>query len=143
MVPNNLKIAKICPVYKEGLKNDFSNYRPISVLPSFSKIFEKLVYSRLYNYLSKLNIITESQFGFRSKHSSFMALIDLYDNLSQAIDDRRIPLAVFIDLKKAFDTVNFEILLHKLEHYGIRGVALAWFRSYLSDRFQSVSIENI
>ena len=141
--PERLKYAKICPIYKNGAANEFSNYRPISVLPSFSKIFEKIVHERLYNYLMRCNILSDAQYGFRSKHSAYMALIDMYDKVTKSIDDRQATLGVFIDLQKAFDTVNFEILLKKLEHYGIRGMPLEWFNSYLTNRQQSVSLVGV
>ena len=141
--PDKLKIAKICPVYKGGVRNEFSNYRPISILPSFSKIFEKVVHIRLHNYLFKHSIISDAQYGFRSKHSTYMALVDLYDKVSKFIDERQVTLGVFVDLQKAFDTVNFNILLKKLEHYGIRGSPLKWFESYLTNRFQSVSLNDV
>src|SRR5437867_11859207 len=126
--PLQLKLAKVCPICKSGSDKDFNNYRPISVLPSFSKIFEKLVYNRLYSFLTKHNLITNSQYGFRGQHSTYMAHLDLYDKISNIVDERQIPLGIFIDLQKAFDTVNFSILLNKLEFYGIRGLPLSWFR---------------
>ena len=138
-VPNQLKLARVCPIFKNGSGKEFNNYRPISVLPSFSKIFEKLVYNRLYTFFEKFNLVTNSQYGFREKHSTYMAHLDLYDKISKMIDEHKIPLGVFIDLKKAFDTVNVQILLQKLDFYGIRGLPLCWFQSYLTDRFQSVS----
>ena len=141
--PDALKIAKICPIYKGGPKNEIGNYRPISVLPSFSKIFEKLVYKRLYNYITKLDILIPNQYGFRPSHSASMALLDLYDKLSENIENRKYVIGIFIDLQKAFDTVNHDILLKKLHHYGIRGIALKWFSNYLSDRTQYVSINNV
>jgi exonuclease III len=99
-VPDLLKIAKVCPIHKDGAKNDFSNYRPISLLPSFSKIFEKLVFIRLVKYLDKMNILSPSQYGFRAHHSTSMALLDLYDKISLAIDDKKYAVGIFIDLQK-------------------------------------------
>ena len=143
MVPDELKIAKVIPVYKAGAKNEFSNYRPISILPFFSKIFEKIVYARLINYLNKLDILTPSQYGFRKKSSTYMALVDICDQITNSIDNRDYCAGVFIDLSKAFDTIDHTILLTKLQHYGIRGVALDWFKSYLTNRAQFVSIESV
>jgi len=140
--PSALKIAKVFPIRKDGSKSEIGNYRPISLLPSFSKIYEKLVHSRLYNYLTKLNILTEAQFGFRKKRSATMAIIDLYDKISQSSDEKKFSIGLFIDLKKAFDTVDYHVLLSKFEHYGVRGVSLLWFRSYLSNRYQYVDIKN-
>ena len=143
IVPKLLKMAKVCPVYKNGSRSEIGNYRPISVLPSFSKIFEKLVFERLNNYLTEMNIIISNQYGFRAHHSTTMALLDLYDRISQNIDDKKFIIGLFIDLQKAFDTINHDILLVKLFHYGIRGIALDWFNSYLSGRQQCVSINNV
>ena len=113
-MPDLLKIAKVCPIYKGGQKNEFANYRPISILPSFSKIVGKLVYNRLYAYVTKNNILSPNQFGFRSEHSTSMALVDFYDKVSQAVDNKEFSIGIFINLQKAFDTVNHQILLDKL-----------------------------
>jgi len=137
--PDALKIAKVCPIFKNGDKSDFQNYRPISVLPCFSKIFEKVVNNRLLYYLDSHGILNGNQYGFRKGHSTYMALIDLYDHISKAVEDREYSAGVFIDLSKAFDTLNHDILLKKLELYGVRGVALDWFKSYLANRSQCVS----
>ena len=139
VVPQELKIARVIPIFKSGDEAVFVNYRPVSVLPVFSKLLEKVIYRRLYNFLTKYNILFNNQYGFRKNHSTALALIHLYDKLSSAIDNRKFTIGVFIDLSKAFDTVNHEILLAKLQHYGVRGTPLKWFKSYLSDREQFVS----
>jgi hypothetical protein len=136
--PDNLKVAKVCPIHKTGEKSLFSNYRPISVLPTFSKIFEKAVSFRLMSFLEKNSILLKNQYGFRKNHSTYMAIIDMYDKISRAIDDGEYAVGVFIDLSKAFDTLNHEVLLSKLEYYGVRGTALVWFRNYLFNRQQYV-----
>jgi hypothetical protein len=123
-----LKIAKVCPVYKAEAENSFSNYRPFSVLPSFSKIFEKVVHRRLSNYMYSKCILNNNQYGFRQNHSTYMALQDMYYKISQAVDDREFAIGIFVDLSKAFDTINHDILLHKLEYYGVHGIALQWFK---------------
>ena len=143
IVPNELKIAKVVPIYKAGDANVFSNYRPISVLPLFSKILQKVVASRLTDYLDLYQMINKNQFGFRRNCSTSMAVIHMMEKITKALDDKLYAIGVFIDLSKAFDTVNHQILLKKLEFYGIRGVALEWFRSYLSDRCQYVAINDI
>ena len=141
--PNCLKVAKVCPIYKSGAKNTFTNYRPISILPSFSKIYEKAVSLRLMTFLeAKCNII-DNQYGFRSKRSTYMALMQMYDKISSAIDNNEYSVGIFIDLSKAFDTLNHKILLKKLENYGIRGIALKWFHNYLQDRKQYVFLNGI
>ena len=138
--PGTLKVAKVIPVYKSDDVNSVSNYRPISVLTAFSKITEKLVCTRLNKFLSDNAVLHSSQFGFREKLSTAMALLKLTDDISRSIDEGSITVGVFIDLAKAFDTVDHRILLSKLKHYGIRGVVNSWFASYLSNREQYVKI---
>ena len=136
--PDQLKIAKVRPIFKNGDKSEFSNYRPISVLPSFSKIFEKLMYNRLMSYLLKHSVLYEHQYGFRPKHSTLLAITEMTEKVTQALDNKQFAIGVFIDLSKAFDTLDHCILLDKLKHYGIRGTALNWFESYLKNRQQFV-----
>ena len=132
--PNKLKIAKVIPIFKKGLLTSKSNYRPISLLSIFSKIFEKLMHKRLYGFLEVCEVLYGMQFGFRTGHSTDHALISLTETIKYTLDNQRFGCGIFIDLQKAFDTVNHDILIKKLEHYGIRGTALHWFQSYLSNR---------
>ena len=141
IVSNELKIAKVVPVYKSGNENIFSNYR--SVLPFFSKFFEKVVANRLTEYLDKYHMLNTNQFGFRKNCSTSMAVINMLEKITKALDEKLYTIGIFIDLSKAFDTVNHQILLSKLSHYGIRGVALDWFNSYLCNRFQYVAINHV
>ena len=143
IVPNDLKIAKVCPIFKNGERAQFKNYRPISILPSFSKIFEKLVNNRLTSYLVKTSILNNNQYGFRSRHSTSLAVIDMIDKISEAMDSNKFSIGLFLDLSKAFDTINHKILLDKLAHYGIRGLSLNWFVSYLANRFQFVEYNDV
>ena len=135
-VPKELKLAKVIPIHKKGPADVFSNYRPISLLPLFSKIFEKCMYVRLQSHLDKHEILYKKQFGFRAKHSTSHALLDFLLNSSKAIENKEIIVGIFLDFKKAFDSINHEILLDKLHFYGIRGVTLDLFRNYLLDRKQ-------
>ena len=141
--PQELKRANVIPLYKSGNQMSVNNYRPVSVLPVFSKIYEKVVYKRLYDYIVLHNILYDNQFGFREKHSSYMALITLIDHLSEALERGEAVIGLFLDFSKAFDTVDHEILLVKLHHYGIRGVMLDWFRDYLSNRTQCVVYDEV
>ena len=125
IVPDQMKIARVIPLFKAGDRSLFTNYRPVSILPSFSKFLEKVVYSRLYTYLSKLEILCDNQFGFRKHHSTSLALIELYEKVSLALDRNEHAVGVFLDLSKAFDTVDQNILLDKLEHFAAY-VALLW-----------------
>ena len=139
--PTSLKIARVVPIFKNGNASTVSNYRPISILSVFSKVFEKIVHTRLEKYLLENAILHSNQFGFRSRLSTCMALLELMNKLTASIDAGEIPVGLFIDLAEAFDTVDHRILLSKLQHYGIRGNAFQWFESYLSDRKQCVSID--
>ena len=138
--PDNLKLAKVITLYKKGSRDNPTNYRPISLLSIFSKIIEKIMYERVCRFLETCNILYPLQFGFREKHSTLHAIIGMTETIKEAIDNGMFGCGVFIDLQKAFDTVNHSILLKKLEHYGIRGVELSWFSSYLSKRKQFVSV---
>ena len=138
--PDPLKIAKVIPIFKKGDPSLASNYRPISVLSCINKMYEKILFRRLYNFLEKYNILYEFQFGFRQGHSTEHALVEIVDKMKQAIDNNELTCGLFLDLSKAFDTVNHEILLYKLDHYGIRGPALKLIKNYLTNRKQFVKI---
>jgi hypothetical protein len=143
VVPHKLKIAKIIPIFKSGDASDINNYRPISLLSSFSKILEKIVQTRLTNYLNAHNLITPQQFGFRSGHSTLHPMTLLLNKVTKALNDKKHSIIIFCDLKKAFDTCNHSILLKKLQRLGIRDTELEWFKSYLTDRKQFVTIDSI
>lgn len=134
IVPEHLKVAKVIPVYNKDDSEVFSNYRPVSVLPCFSKVLERLMFNRCMEYIDKNNILNEQQFGFRSNHSTYMAVIELVDKVIQAVERNESTLGIFLDLSKAFDTIDHAILLYKLEYYGFRGIIYEWFKSYLNNR---------
>ena len=140
--PNNLKIAKVTPIFKKGDPASVNNYRPISILSTINKIFEKILYNRLTKYINDFQLLYKYQFGFRQNHSTEHALIEITDQIRLSMDNNQITCGIFVDLSKAFDTVNHDILLDKLENLGIRGKALELFKSYLSDRVQYVNIDN-
>jgi len=141
IVPSQFKIAKVVPVFKSGDKTNPDNYRPISLLSSFSKILEKVVSIRLTHFLEKENVLTQFQFGFRTSHSTAHAMVHFLNNISKALNEKKHTIAIFCDLRKAFDTVNHAILLKKLFKMGIRGIELDWFRDYLSNRKQFVFLD--
>ena len=138
--PDKLKVAKVLHVFKPEDPQYFVNYshRPISLLPNLSKIFEKVVYNRFTEFIERLEILYCCRFGFRKNHSTALSLINLINKIAESIDRNEVTIGVFLDLSKAFDTLDHEILLNKLDHYGIRGVALDWVKSYLSERLQFV-----
>ena len=121
--PNKMKIAMVVPIYKADNKSVFNNYRPISLLPQFSKILEKLFNARLDSFINKHYILSSSQYGFRFNMSTSMALLELTEEISSALDRKKCAIGIFIDLQKAFDTIDHAIFLAKLHRYGIRSVA--------------------
>ena len=140
--PDALKICKTIPIHKGGSTVELNNYRPISLLSIFDKIIEKIMHKRLYNFLGEHNILFDNKFGFRKNNSTSLALIQITEKIKESIDNRKYGCGIFIDIRKAFDTVNHSILLRKLEHYGIRDIALQWFKSYLDNRKQYVYIND-
>ena len=141
--PTNSKLARVIPIYKEkGSKHLYENYRPISLLSSFSKILERLIYDKIFTFLVRYEILFDSQYGFRKGHNTTHATLDFVKTVEDALENDEIAIGVFCDLSKAFDTINHEILLDKLNHYGIRGTANDWFRSYLTGREQYVDWNN-
>ena len=142
IVPDEMKIARVIPLFKADDRDVFTNYRPVSILPSFSKFIERIIYNRFLEYFNKYSILSDKQYGFRKNHSTSLALVDLYDKISTAIDQKEIAVGIFLDLSKAFDTVNHSILFDKLKYYGIRGLALDWVKSYFSNRVQFVQFND-
>ena len=140
IVPDVLKVSKVTPVDKGGEVMDPSNFHPISTLSTLTQTFERIVYKQLINYIEKHDILFQFQFGYRKGHSTAQAVIEIADNLREAIDSNLYTCGIFIDFSKAFDTVNHEILFKKLESYGIRGMPLKWFTSNLNNRQQYVAI---
>ena len=136
--PECFKVARVVPVFKGGDPTEFSNYRSVSVLPLLSQIFEKLIRARLVEFLDQNKVICQGQYGFRQGHSTAMAVLDMVERVRKAWSKGNAAIGVFLDLKKAFDTVDHTVLLSKLEHYGVRGSALKLLTSYLADRKQYI-----
>ena len=126
--PRELKYACVVPIYKGDDSSKFNNYRPVSVLPVFSKIIERLMYDRLLLFLNQRKLLWKYQFGFREKHSTNLALILLMDKITSAIENGEYVLWIFLDFSKAFDTVNHKILLDIFNFYDVRGIANTWFQ---------------
>ena len=141
--PDSWKVARINPIFKEGDKTEKSNYRPISVLPIISKLFEKLVFNQLYHYMKENSLFTSDQSGFLRLHSTLTCLLKMSDDLYNGLDLSKLVGLAFIDLKKAFDTVDHDILCKKLELYGVQQRELSWFRSYLSNRKQFCRVNGV
>ena len=135
-----LEIAKVTPVFKTGDLKEISNYRPISVLLCLSKILERIMHNRLYSYLVNEKILYSKQFGFQKGDSTEHVIAQLADQIHESFENDNYTLGVFIDLSKAFDTIDHAILFKKLENYGIKDRNLAWFRSYLTNKKQYIQI---
>ena len=138
--PDDLKVGKIAPVHKSGDKDQLNNYRPISVLPTVVRVFEKIIYGQLYEYFMTNKLLGNQQFGFRSLHSTALALGKSTSNWWLSMDKGNMNSVIFLDIKKAFDTVDHEILLNKLNCYGVSDEELLFFASYLQNRSQCCSI---
>ena len=140
--PTDWKLAKVTPIFKKGKKDEMNNYRPISVISVVAKIFEKLIFEQLYEYLNNNNLISASQSGFRTLHSALTALIEAVDNWSINIDNGLLNGVIFINLKKAFDTIDHAILLRKLQIYGVDQNGIKFFKSYLSNCSQRCCVND-
>ena len=140
--PDRLKVARVRPLFKKGDNQLITNYRPISILPSLSKIFEKVMHMQLTYYLESNSLMATTQYGYRSGHSTELASLELVDRIYGHLENNDIPCAVFCDLSKAFDCLSHPILLGKLEYYGIRGIPLQLIKSYLQNRTQFVQINS-
>ena len=127
MVPDDFKVAKGIPIYKKGLNTSLGNYRPISTLSIFNLILEILIFKRLMNFIETQNILYSKQFGFRQKYSTTQALLSITNKIQKAVDEGTYSCGIFLDFSKAFDTVNRNILIMKLDHYGFRGIIKKWF----------------
>ena len=143
IVPDKLKLAKVIPVFKKGDPKCVANYRPISLLSIFNKLLEKIMYVRLYSHLHHHRVLNPYQFGFRRNYSTTFALIDVVDGIYQHLDNNELVIGIYLDLQKAFDTVNHNILLSKLNIYGVRGIVHKWFKSYLSGRHQFTYVNEV
>lgn len=140
--PDSFKLSKVVPIYKKDDPSLCSNYRPISILPCISKILEKIIYEQLYEFLEQNSLLCANQYGFRKHHSTDLAVLEVYDKISSSLTNHNHVIGIFCDLSKAFDTLDHNILLYKLNHIGIRGVPLLWFKNYLSQRKQFVEYES-
>ena len=141
-VPDDLKMARVVPLHKKESKSDTGNYRPVSILSIASKVFERVVHSQLNEYLTQNNLLYELQSGFRSSYSTDTCLIHLTDYIRLECDKGNYTGMLMLDLQKAFDTVNHDILLTKLKCLGLNDIAVSWFHSYLNGRTQVVNVDH-
>ena len=141
--PCSLNTVVIRPVFKGGVRTLLSNYRPISVLPIISKLLETIMYNQLTMFIAEHYFLFENQFGFRAQHSTYMPISILHDYITDNLISNQKTVGIYLDLARAFDTVNTTILLQKLHIYGITGNALELITSYLFNRSQRVKFNNI
>ena len=140
--PDELKIAKVIPLFKKDDPKLLNNYRPISLLPTISKVIEKIIFTQLSTYFNENKLIFDNQYGFRPKHSTEYAALELVDRIITHMDNKEVPINIFLDLSKAFDTIDHTILLAKLRYYGIHDTALLLMKCYLNNRKQYVEFED-
>ena len=141
--PVQLKIANVVPTYKTGNEHVFSNFRPVSVLPVFSRLLEKLMYNRLMDFITRNKLLYTHQFVFQKGKSTYMALMLLVDKITEALDNVDCVVGIYLDFSKAFDIVNHDIVLQKLSMYGVQDIALEWFWDYLANRSQYVTYNSM
>ena len=141
--PDKLKVAKVIPLFKKRDPTLLTKNRPISLLPSLSNIFEKVIYQQLYAYFENSNLFFKGQYGFRKGHSTEMASLELVDRILSFMDNGDTPIGIFLDLSKAFDTLNHNILLHQLKHYGLSKNSTGSIKNYLENRTQYVNFDNV
>ena len=137
------KTAEVIPIYKFGQADMCSNYRPISILNPFAKIFEKCLHNQLYKYFISNNLLSPSQYGFKKNICTAQAVNDTFNEILQNLNKKHTTCAVFLDLSKAFDTIDHNILINKLNKYGIRGCPLALFENYLTMRYQYTVVNGV
>ena len=140
--PKGLKTAVVKPIFKSGEKTDMNNYRPISILPYISKVFEKIIHHRMMEHVTQNDILCCNQFGFRKGHSTYMPLLFLQEKITRGFESSKVTCGIYLDFKRAFDTVEHSILLNKLSAYGFSGTFLKLIKSYLSDRYQCVEFQS-
>jgi uncharacterized protein YifN (PemK superfamily) len=141
--PDKLKIAKVVPLYKKAESHLFQNYRPISVLPSISKVLERVMHSQIVAHFTNNKLFYDNQYGFRTSHSTELAALELVNRVTDCMDKNELPLSIFLDMSKAFDTIDHSILLYKLRYYGLSDNALKLVETYLCNRMQYVSMDNL
>ena len=141
--PESLKVSKVIPLYKKSDKAMLDNYRPISILPSISKIFERIIFNQINGHFTSHDLYYNGQYGFRVKHSTQLAALELIDRITNEIDLGNTPINIYIDLSKAFETLDHNILISKLQHYDIKGTALRLLLRYLSNIKQFVQYGDI
>lgn len=141
--PEKLKFSIVKPLYKKGSKSDIKNYRPITLIPVLSKVLERIMYDKLYSFLSKYNILNRNQYGFQRNSSTTLACFDLIQYVTKSLNSNQLTVALLLDMSQAFDYVSHQTLLNKLHNYGIRGNAYEWISSYLKDRKQYVEVSRV
>ena len=138
-----MKLAKVIPIFKKNYKLEINNYRPISVLPIISKVFENVMHTQLLEYFTENNLLSSQQYGFRPNRSTELATLELVDRNIHHMNENHCPVTIYLDFSKAFDNLFYDILLSKLKHYGIQENALQLLSSYLKDRSQYVQLDNV